>query len=51
MKTTLKHVGIVGIIISAALIITAIVLKSAPLEDIGIVGFILSPLVKSMGDK
>lgn len=50
MKTTLKHVGIAGIILSASLIITAIILHSASLEGVGVVGFILSPLIKSLGD-
>jgi len=50
MKTTLKHVGIAGFILSAACIVLAITLSSAPLEIAGIAGFILSPLVKSLGD-
>jgi len=51
MKATLKHVGITGAILSAALVITAIILKSDTLEDVGLIGFLLSPLIKSLGDK
>lgn len=52
MKKTLRIIGIGGAIASAAaIIIGAFIVKSATMEDIGIVGFILSPLVKGLGDK
>lgn len=51
MKTTLNRIGIVGFIFSIALIALAEMLQSAPLEVLGVVGFILSPVIKGLGDK
>lgn len=52
MKTLYKPLAIGLALISLAAILTgAFILKSNLLEDAGIVGFILSPFLKGMGDK
>ena len=51
MKTTLKHIGILGIIFSVTILVLGVwVFESAIPTNIGISGFILSPLLKSLGD-
>lgn len=52
MKTLYKPLAIGLALVSLAAIITgSFILKSAVVEDAGIIGFILSPFLKGLGDK
>lgn len=52
MKRTLRIAGIsIAVLSVGTIILGAFILKSNTVEDWGIVGFLASPLIKSLGDK